>query len=66
MSMVKRTLNLVVSFQADDEGSATRKIRSLLKWLGRSWNLKVERINWQDEPPKATTAGNATPPYRGR
>lgn len=63
---MKRTLTLTVSFNAETEGDTTRKIRSLLKWLGRTWRLRVETIHWTDEQPKPPKADASTPPYRGK
>lgn len=45
---VKKTLTLRLSFHATDDGTATRKIRALLKWLLRAWGLRCLSCTWDD------------------
>lgn len=44
----KHTIDLRLSFRADDPGQATRKVRALLKWLLRAWGLRCESCEWRD------------------
>lgn len=46
---IKRTIALRLSFKAEDDAHAVRKIRALVKWLLRAWGLKCDSLTWEGE-----------------
>jgi hypothetical protein len=53
---VHRTLWLELRFRSCNDATATRKVRSLLKWLLRTWGIRCSSIDWSDEAPPPSAA----------
>ncbi len=61
----KHTIDLRLSFRAEDQGHASRKVRALLKYLLRTWGLRCESCEWRDGPAEPRNDPDGGLPTRG-